>query len=118
MIARYPRFPAPRFLAPYCAAPPMLVGARHAVPVFPCATTPTLNLTPLYATLTKKRGCLFNARRASTSVVGAQFIAPFSLSLPIQPRATNASRPSRGPTPTASLTPLNATLTKTRGGAC
>jgi hypothetical protein len=56
MIARYPRFPAPRFLASYCAAPPMLVGARHAVPVFRFATTPTVNLTPLNATLTKTRG--------------------------------------------------------------
>jgi len=101
--------------APGSPAPPLFVGARHAVPVFRFAATPTVNLTPLYATLTKKPGGLFNTRRASTSVVGAQFIAPFSLSLPIQPRATNASRPSRGPTPKASLTPLNATLIKTRG---
>jgi hypothetical protein len=52
--------------------------------------------------------------RRSVSFVGAQFIASFSPKLPIQLRARNAQS-RRGPIPTVNLTPLYATVTKTRG---
>ena len=42
-----------------CAAPPILVGSRRAVPFFRFAPTPTANLTPLNAMLTKNKGGLF-----------------------------------------------------------
>jgi hypothetical protein len=91
------------------------VGARHAVPLFSILPTPTVNLTPLSATLTKKPGDRQSARSATASFVGAQFIAPSSPMFSTLPRSTNASDLRGQPTPTASLTPLNATLTKTRG---
>ena len=94
------------------------VGARHAVPFFRFAPTPTVNLNSLYATLTKTRGgslSLDTARLTSRSFVGAQFIAPTSPRLPTLPLPTNGSHPDSEATPTVSLTPLYATLTKTRG---
>ncbi len=51
-----PRHFGPPFAAPLCAAPPPSVGARHAVPVFSTAPTPTVSLSPLDAILTKKPG--------------------------------------------------------------
>jgi len=76
---------------------------------------PKVHLTPLSATLTKNEGVLPNARRSSTSFVGAQFIAPTSPRLPKLSCPTNASLPRSEATPTMRLNPLNATFTKTRG---
>jgi hypothetical protein len=76
------------------------------------ASTPTVNLTPLYATLTKIEGGLY---RTATSFVGAQHAAPLTPRLPIRPPAAATPCPRREPTPTVSLTPLYAMLTKTRG---
>jgi len=47
---------APPSAAPPCAIPPPFVGARHAAPAFSFAPTPTVSLSPLDATLTKKGG--------------------------------------------------------------
>ena len=69
--------------APRPPAAPLFVGARHAVPVRPPRhkPTPTVNLTPVEATLTKI--AVTTANRRLTDIVS----------------------------------PLNATLTKNRGGA-
>jgi len=105
-----------------CPAQPSLVGAQHvypklrrAVPVSSFTSTLPVNISPLYAMLTKNEGVLPNARRSSPFFVGAQFIAPSLRSLPIQPRAANASHPRRESTAAVMLTPLYATLTKSRG---
>jgi hypothetical protein len=108
-----------------CPAPPMFVGARHvypeprrAVPVFRFAPTPTVNLTPLYATVTETRGGSSNldtVRRASASFVGARFSASPSPRLPILPYSINASHPHSEATPTINLTPLNANAYKNTG---
>jgi hypothetical protein len=74
--------------------------------------TPTVSLSPLSATLTKIEGGLY---RTATSFVGAQHAAPLTPRLPIRPPAAATPCPRREPTPTVSLTPLYAMLTKTRG---
>jgi len=91
------------------------VGARHAVPLFSILPTPTVNLTPLSATLTKKPGDRQSARSATASFVGAQFIAPSFPRLPTLPFPTNVSHPRGESTSTVTLTPLYATLTNIRG---
>lgn len=74
-----PRFSTSCYLGPARPAPPMLVGARHAVPVFRSAPTPTVNSTPLYATVTKyPGGPPEGAQRPGVSCKGAIHCVPFA----------------------------------------
>jgi hypothetical protein len=117
------------------------VGARHdlpvfaaclegrrklqkAVSVFPLLQVNTVSLSPLYATLTKNQAGPFHTRGSSTILCrGAACCAiNAQASNPPAPAATHsvgARQPvpafPAAPTPTVSLTPLFATLTKNGG---
>jgi len=100
-----------------CPTQPMFVGARHAVPFFRFAPTPTVNLSSLYAMLTKNKGVLPNARRSSASFVGAQFIASPSHMLPTLPCPTSASHARSEPAFHSEPNPFIRNAYKNNGGA-
>jgi hypothetical protein len=127
MIAGPARCPTPPIESPKLTVPPLLVGARHAVPVFRVARaklrlprqgfinaraqrhkpSPTVNLTPLYATFTKYVGVPLDT-------------APLRAQIPVAPVHTAQAQHaapafSVAPTSTVNLSPLSATFTKTGG---
>jgi hypothetical protein len=127
-----PPRPAPPLHDPMPIAPPLFVGARHAVPVLPVlcpgvklrpplehpssdhATRhkrpPTVKLSPLNATVTKCQG-----EPSDTASLRAQISV--SSHPRVEARHAVPAIPI-APTPPLNLTPLNATVTKYQGGAC
>jgi hypothetical protein len=113
---------AQRYDAPSRYNPPTFVGARHlypglrrAVRIFPLVSTLHSGLNPFIRNAYKKDGgALQRPPRLDSLCRGAIHCALFTR--PSHPAARNKRlQPHRQPTPTVSLTPLDATLTKTRG---
>ena len=93
------------------------VGAGLASPFSFAVLIPTVNLTPLNATLTKNEGGLSRASlRPHESFLAAQLAAPPAIRFPILPRETNPSYSGREPTP-GEPNPFKRNAYKKQGGA-